>query len=147
MNKNYILSFVFVLLAIVTTRTSFAKTANVSLTYPLSGVSLGVGVPQTIKWTSSDYPAGAGVNINLLRQVSSNPNKFEFVKTIKKDTPNDGKEIWTPSIGDTGDNLVIQVSCSSSFLFPDGCSSGGGNTQISVINKVKNQSITASTIS
>ena len=147
MNKNYILSFVFVLLAIVTTRTSFAKTANVSITYPLSGVSLEVGVPQTIKWTFSDYPAKAGVNINLLRQVSSNPNKFEFVKAIKKDAKNDGEEIWIPAVGDNGNNFVIQVSCSQSFVFPEGCSSANVSDHLAVIDKINRQSYTARAIS
>ena len=147
MNKNYILGAIFGLLAVVTAQTAFAKTANISITYPLSGVSLGVGVPQTIKWTSSDYPAKAGVNINLLRQVSSNPNKFEFVKVIKKDAKNDGEEIWIPAIGDNGNNLVIQVSCSQSFAFPEGCSSANVSDHLAVIDKINRQSYTASAIS
>src|SRR3990167_9310869 len=147
MNKNYILSFVFVLLAIATTRTAFAKTANVSITYPLNGATLEVGVPQTIKWTSSDYPAKAGVDINLLRKVSINPNKFEFVKTIKKDIQNDGEEIWIPAIGDNGDNFVIQVSCSQSFVFPEGCSSANVSEHLAVVDKINRQSYTASAIS
>lgn len=146
MNKNYILSVIVGLLIIATAQTAFAKTANVKITSPLSGISIEVGVPQTIKWTSSDYPAGAGVNINLLRQVSANPNKFEFVKTIKKDTPNDGEEIWIPVIGDNGSNLVIQVSCSQSFVFPEGCSSANISNHIAVIDKVNRQSYTASAI-
>lgn len=147
MNKNYILGAFVGLLAITITQPVFAKTANVSVIYPLSGVSIEVGVPQTIKWTSSDYPDGAGVNINLMRQVSTNPNKFEFIKTIKKDTPNDGQEVWNPVNGDKGSNLIIQVSCSSSFVFPDGCLSSNGNAQLSVIDKAKKQSYTASILS
>lgn len=148
MNKNYILGAVFGLLAVTaTTQTASAKTANVSITSPLSGVTIEVGVPQTIRWTSSDYPAIAGVNINLLRQVSTNPNKFEFVKTIKKDAKNDGEEIWIPAVGDNGSNLVIQVSCSQSFAFPEGCSSGNGSEHIAVIDKMNRQSYTASAIS
>lgn len=146
MNKNYILSAVLGLLAIATTQTALAKTANINTTYPLSGVSTEIGVSQTIKWTSSDYPVAAGVNINLLRQVSSAPNKFEFVRTIKKDTANDGEEIWVPTAGDIGNNMVIQVSCSQSFIFPEGCSSDS-NTHISVVNKANRQSYTASVIS
>jgi hypothetical protein len=147
MNKNYILSAFIGLVVVAMAQTAFAKTANISTISPLSGVSIEVGVPQTIRWTSSDYPSKAGVNINLLRQVSSNPNKFEFVKTIKKDTPNDGQEVWTPAVGDNGNNLVIQVSCSSSFVFPDGCSSSNGVAHLSVINKATRQSATASIIS
>lgn len=147
MNKNYILSVFIGLFAVAAAQTAFAKTANISTISPLSGVSIEVGVPQTIRWTSSDYPANAGVNINLLRQVSTHPSKFEFVKTIKKDTPNDGQEVWTPAIGDNGSNLVIQVSCSSSFVFTDGCSSSNGSAHLSVVDKAIRQSYAASTIS
>ena len=147
MNKNYIIGVIIGLSAIVMTQTVFAKTANVNITSPLSGVSIEVGVPQTIKWTSSDYPAEAGVSINLLRQVSTNPNKFDFVKTIKKDTQNDGEYVWVPSVGDNGDNLVIQVSCSQSFVFPEGCSSNSVSDHLAIIDKTDRQSYIASVIS
>lgn len=147
MNKKYILGAIFGLFALATAQTAFAKTASVSITSPLSGASIEVGVPQIIRWTSSDYPAGAGVNINLLRQISTSPNKFEFVKTIKKDAKNDGEEIWIPVVGDNGSNFVIQVSCSQSFVFPEGCSSGNGSNHIVVIDKMNRQSYTASAIS
>lgn len=147
MNKNYILSVFIGLFAVAAAQTAFAKTANIITTSPLSGTSIEVGVPQTIRWVSSDYPAGLGVNINLLRQVSNNPNRFEFVKTIKKDTPNDGQEVWTPAVGDNGNNLVIQASCSQSFVFPDGCTSSNGVAHLSLIDKANNQSYTASIIS
>ena len=135
------------LFVMATAQTAFAATASINTISPASGTAIQAGVPQTIRWTSSDYPAGVGVNINLLRQVSTDPSKFEFVKTIKKDTPNDGEEVWTPSASDTGNNLVIQVSCSSSFVFPEGCSSGGGVAQLSVVDKAIRQSATASIIS
>lgn len=147
MNKNYILGVFVGLIVVAMAQPAFAKTANLSIISPLSGVSIEAGVSQTIRWTSSDYPAGVGVNINLLRQVSTNPSKFEFVKTIKKDTPNDGQEVWTPSAGDKGTNLVIQVSCSQSFVFADGCSSNNGAAQLSVVDKAIRQSATASILS
>ena len=147
MNKNYILSAFVGLFVITIAQPVSAKTANISIISPASGTAIQVGVPQTIRWTSSDYPAGAGVDINLLRQVSINPSKFEFAKTIKKDTPNDGQEVWTPSTSDKGSNLVIQVSCSSSFVFPDGCLSSNGIAQLSVVDKAKRQSYTASIFS
>src|SRR3989344_4133743 len=147
MNKNYILSVFVGLVVLAIAQPTFAKTATISTISPAGGTVIEFGSSQIIRWTSSNYPTGKGVNINLLRQVSGNPNRFELVKIIKKDTPNDGNEVWTPSAGDTGNNLVIQVSCSSSVVFPDGCSSGGGNAQLSVIDKVKNQSATASIIS
>lgn len=147
MNKNYILSVFIGLAFVATTQSAFAKSANISTISPTSGTAIQAEIPQAIRWISSDYPVEAGVDINLLRQVSSNPSKFEFVKTIKKDTPNDGQEVWTPSAGDTGNNLVIQVSCSSSYVFPEGCSSGGGIVRLSVVDKAKRQSYTASIVS
>lgn len=147
MNKNYILGAIVGLSAMAATQTVFANAANVSITFPISGVSIEVGVPQTIKWTSSDYPEGVGVDINLLRQVSVNPNKFEFVKIIEKDTQNDGEEVWIPSFGDNGDNLVLQVSCSQSFVFPEGCSSANGSDHLAVIDKMNRQSYLASVVS
>ena len=147
MNKNYILSMLISLFVMATTQTAFAATASITTISPASGTAIQAGVPQTIRWTSSDYPAGAGVNINILRQVSTDPSKFEFVKAIKKETPNDGEEVWTPSASDVGNNLVIQVSCSSSFVFPEGCSSSNGSAQLSVVDKAIRQSYTASIIS
>ena len=147
MNKNYILGVLVGLFVAATAQTAFAAAANINTISPVSGTAIEVGVPQTIRWTSSDYPAGVGVNINLLRQVSSDPSNFEFVKTIKKDTPNDGEEVWTPAVGDNGNNLVIQVSCSSSFVFTDGCSSSNGSAHLSVVDKAIRQSYTASIIS
>ena len=147
MSKNYILSSIIGLFAIATAQTAFAATANLNTISPTSGTAIQVGVPQTIRWTSSNYPAGVGVNINLLRQVSTNPSRFEFVKTIKKDAANDGQEVWTPVVGDNGNNLVIQVSCSSSFVFVDGCKSSNGAAHLSVVDKAISQSYTASIIS
>lgn len=147
MNKNYIFSVILGLFIMAIAQSAFAKTASVGITYPLSGSSIEVGVPQAIRWTPSSYPAGVGVNINLLRQVSTNPNKFEFVKTIKKDAKNDGEEIWIPAIGDNGSNLVIQISCSQSFVFSEGCSSSNIINHISVVDKDNRQSYTASAIS
>lgn len=147
MNKNYILAFIIASFFALNAQIAFAKTASVKITYPLSGVSIEVGTPQTIRWMSSDYPTGTGVNINLLRQISTNPNKFEFVKVIKKDTKNDGEEIWIPAIGDGGKNFVIQVSCSQSSVFPEGCVSGNGSDHLVIVDKVDRQSYTASVIS
>jgi len=147
MNKNYILAFIVASFFVLNAQTASAKTSSVKITSPVSGVSIEVGTPQTIRWTSSDYPVKNGVDINLLRQISVNPNKFEFVKTIKKDTKNDGQEIWIPAIGDDGKNLVIQVSCSQSNVFSDGCFSGNGSDHLVIVDKVNRQSYSASAIS
>lgn len=147
MNKNYIFNAFIGLVVMATAQPVLAKTANITTISPASGTLIQTGVPQTIRWTSSDYPIGTGVNINLLRQFSSNPDKFEFVKTIRKDTPNDSQEIWIPSVSDAGNNLVVQVSCSLSYVFPEGCLSSNGNAQLSVVNKAIDQSYTASILS
>jgi hypothetical protein len=75
-----------------------------------------------IKWQTNNYPVGVGVNINLLRKVSSNPDKFELVRQIAKDTPNDGYELWvkTAKDGDSS-NLYIEVTCSTTYKFEGEC--------------------------
>lgn len=75
-----------------------------------------------IKWQTKDYPAAVGVNINLLRKVSTNPESFELVRQIAKDTPNDGYELWvkTAQDGNTSD-LYIEVTCSTTYKFEGEC--------------------------
>jgi len=33
---------------------------------------------KTVKWETSNYPTGVGVNLNLIRKVSDSPIKFEL---------------------------------------------------------------------
>lgn len=74
-----------------------------------------------IRWQTSNYPEGVGVNINLLRKVSDTPDTYKLIRTIAKDTPNDGQEKWIPRSGEDGDDIYIEATCSSTYQFNQGC--------------------------
>jgi peptidoglycan hydrolase-like protein with peptidoglycan-binding domain len=78
----------------------------------------------TIRWQTTNYPALAGVNINLLRKVSSSPKSFAFVRTLAKDTVNDGEESWVPQSSENTNDLYVEVTCSNTYKFPSGCQFG-----------------------
>ncbi|MCK6463182.1 MAG: GPI anchored serine-threonine rich family protein [Candidatus Pacebacteria bacterium] len=146
MNKKYILGLAVAAAFAAVSSPAFAKTASVKIISPAGGSIGQVGSAQTVRWSTSDYPKGAGVNINLLRKVSSNPDRYEFIRVIKENTPDDGVETWTPSASDTGDNLVVQVSCSGKTVFPEGCSSVQGTSRIAILDSAERQSYLASVI-
>lgn len=77
-----------------------------------------------IRWQTSTYPGGVGVDINLLRKVSNSPTTFTLVRQIAKDTPNTGKKTWIPSAGETGNDLYIEVTCTNTYQFKQGCQAG-----------------------
>jgi hypothetical protein len=64
-----------------------------------------------IKWISNNFSGNTGVNINLLRKISGDPIEYELVRTIVKNTPNDGSYLWTPREGEINSGLYIEVSC------------------------------------
>lgn len=98
---------------------------SVSMTNTNTGTASAVLAGQrTITWQSANYPANVGVNINLLRKVSANPAQYSLVRVIAKDTPNDGAESWTPLAGETGSDMYIEVTCSTTNKFPNGCKLG-----------------------
>jgi peptidoglycan hydrolase-like protein with peptidoglycan-binding domain len=74
-----------------------------------------------IKWRTSGYPAGVGVNINLIKKVSDSPKAYKLVRVIAVDTSNDGQENWTPTSTETGSDLYIEITCSSTYHFTQGC--------------------------
>ncbi len=80
---------------------------------------------KNITWQTSDYPANAGVNINLLRKTNDNPQTFVLVRSIVKDTANDGTETWIPQNGETSGDLYIEVTCSNTYNFVGGCQLSG----------------------
>ena len=80
---------------------------------------------KTITWQASGYPAGVGVNINLLRKTSATINAFSFIRTIAKDTTNDGSESWTPLAGENTGDVYVEVTCSSTYQFKAGCNISG----------------------
>lgn len=80
---------------------------------------------KTITWQTNNYPQGVGVNINLLRKISDNPRSLVLVRKIATDTPNDSQEAWIPQAGESGNDLYIEVTCSSTHQFQNGCSLSG----------------------
>jgi len=74
-----------------------------------------------ITWDTANYPINVGMDINLIRKISDSPRQFEFVRKIATNTPNDGKETWTPGAGEDADNLYVEVTCSSTHQFDEGC--------------------------
>lgn len=84
---------------------------------------------RTIRWSSTNYPAAAGVNINLLRKVSSSPLSYELVRVIATDSPNDGTETWSNLSTDTGE-LYVEIACSSTYKFSGGCNFGSAPFRI-----------------
>ena len=96
------------------TTLSVANTDNGTATTILSN-------EKTVTWQTNNYPQGVGVNINLIRKTSDFPKIYDLVRTLVKDTPNDGVEKWIPGKGETGNDMYIQVTCSSTFSFVSGC--------------------------
>src|SRR4051812_11935032 len=68
---------------------------------------------KTITWQTKNYPAGAGIDANLIRKVSSAPASYTFVRKILNNTANDGSEIWAPAANETGNDLFIEITCSA----------------------------------
>ena len=76
---------------------------------------------KVITWNASGYPTGSGVDINLLKRTSESPIAYELVRKIYHDTPNDGKETWTPQTGEVTANSYIEVTCSSTYKYVSEC--------------------------
>lgn len=86
---------------------------------------------KVIAWQTSGYPANVGVNINLLKKISdSTATTYTLVRTIAKDTANDGQENWTPQLGESGGDLYIEVTCSSTYQFKQGCQLSGAPVRV-----------------
>lgn len=83
-----------------------------------------------VTWRTVGYPSSIGVNINLLRKVSDSPKVLVLVRRLATDTPNDGSEIWVPQAGETGDNIYVEVTCSSTFQFRAGCQMSGDPVKV-----------------
>ncbi len=97
-------------------------TVAITGTKPVSGLAaLVFWGSKEVKWETSGYPKGVGVNINLIKKVSSDPDEYVLVRKIAEDTSNDGKYRWFPSKDETGDDYFIEVTCIESHQFNGGC--------------------------
>jgi peptidoglycan hydrolase-like protein with peptidoglycan-binding domain len=80
---------------------------------------------KTISWQTGNYPVDVGVDINLLRKVSSNPTSYALVEKIAKNVKNNGSFMWIPKSNQTGDDLYVEITCSTTYQFTAGCSAMG----------------------
>lgn len=83
-----------------------------------------------IRWTTAGYPAGVGVDINLLRKVSDSPKRFDLVRVIASDAPNSGSLVWVAGKGETGTDMYVEIACSRTYVFKNGCKMDGGPVQM-----------------
>jgi hypothetical protein len=98
-----------------TTVTTGSVIENVSVAAAASSAS------KIVTWQTTNYPRGTGVDINLIRKISDSPASFSFVRKIVQNTANDGSELWTPAQNESGTDLYIEVTCSSSVNTSTGC--------------------------
>lgn len=77
-----------------------------------------------INWKTTNFPADAKVTINLIAKTQDNPDAYEFVTNIAKNTPNDGSESWTPGEDEAGDTLYIEVVCGDDLVMKNACKTG-----------------------
>ncbi len=81
---------------------------------------------KVVTWKTSDYPKDAGVNINLIRKTGDSPVTYVLVRTIAEDTPNDGEEKWTLNQGENTNDLYLEITCSTTYQFQNGCKISSG---------------------
>lgn len=79
----------------------------------------------TLTWQTNNYPSAVGININLLRKVSDSPARYEFIRTIAVNTPNDNLHTWSLRPEEVTNNLYVEITCSDLYKFSNGCSVGG----------------------
>lgn len=117
--------------AVVATASGNAnQISNVSLS---SSSSNAAGVilsgSKTVTWQTQGYPAGVGVNINLIRKMTvGSTTQYVLVRQLAKDTPNDGKETWIPQANETSKDLYVEVTCSTTYNFKGPCYMTNGLT-------------------
>ncbi len=79
----------------------------------------------SLTWETNNYPIGVGINIQLLRKISTSPVQYEFVRTIATNTPNDSVHSWKPPTNENYTDLYIEITCSDLYKFIYGCNVGG----------------------
>ncbi len=89
-----------------------------------------VGDVQDITWNSFNYTSQV-VGINVIREVGTNPHRYELVRSLKGTISNDGKAVWVPTYKDIGDNVIIEVACKNTL---EACTSDRTSSRSMVIN-------------
>jgi len=115
----------------------FASASGSGATVSVQGISRNTNAAatvlanqRTVTWQTSNYPQGVGVNINLLQKSSGTPSTFTLVRSIAKDTANDGTQTFTLQSSELGNDIYVEVTCSSTYQFKSGCSLGSAVTKV-----------------
>ena len=104
--------------------------ALLSLTSHKGGETIEVGNKQALKWTASNY-SSSDVKVNIIKKVSSNPNRYELVRSVSDKTVNDGVATWIPAKSDVGNNIFVEIGCKDSKT---ACHSAITSSSLAVIN-------------
>lgn len=95
------------------TAVDLSEPASLALVSVNGGNTAAVGEVNHIQWTSTNY-GPADVSISVVKQVGSNPNRYELERVIATSTPNTGDAAWTPTANDVSDNTYVQIGCTIS---------------------------------
>jgi hypothetical protein len=124
MNKIIITSLIALALVLGGASSVSAIESKVLLIPTHSDETLKTNEAHTILWSTENFPVDGLVNINLIKKTSDSPAEYEFVREILTNIPNSGSATWTPSRSDIGNDLMIEIGCSTATDYPNGCVSG-----------------------
>jgi peptidoglycan hydrolase-like protein with peptidoglycan-binding domain len=107
--------------------------ALLSITSHKGGEKIEVGNKQTVTWGSTNYDS-SDVKINIIKKVSSNPNRYELVRVVSDKTLNDGSATWVPAKSDIGNSIFVEVGCTESKV---ACRAAVTASSLAVIDSTK----------
>lgn len=107
--------------------------ALLSITSDQAGKNIEIGNAQKITWNSQNYSA-SDVKVNIIKKVSSNPNKYELVRSVNGNISNDGSATWIPAKSDIGNNIFVEIGCKES---KNACRAGITSASLAVIDSAK----------
>ena len=111
---------------VATGMTPSATVSVVTVTSANSGIATAIlANERSVSWQTNNYPQGVGVNVNLLRKSASTPESFSLIRTVAKDTANDGSQTFVLQNNELGGDVYVEVKCSSTCQFKSGCHFGG----------------------
>lgn len=119
----------------VTTRTSDISynisdiPASLEVTSSMN-TNIEVGDVQDITWNSYNYDSSV-VGINIIKEVDTNPHRYELVRSLKGTISNDGKAVWVPTYKDIGERILVEVTCKNTL---QACTSDVASSHIAVID-------------
>ena len=133
MKKTLIISvsaLVFLLLAIPALQA--AEPSKVILVSTHANATVKTNSSQDILWSSENFPKDGLININLIKKTSDSPAEYTLVRALHTNIANTGTATWTPTRSEIGSDLMIEIGCSSSTEYPNGCISGADSETFAV---------------